>query len=82
MNEENKEVMPVIAAWDLKDLEARIKDKGLPQIEGLAKSVFEAVCDWAEHGVKNSESKIDDFALAVLPPFKSFVISKLEGISK
>ncbi len=80
MGEENQ--VAEIKAFDLEDLKQILKAKGLPDIENLAKHVFEGVCEWAEKGVKASPSNMDDFALAVLPPFKAFVIGKLDGISK
>ena len=74
--------MPEEKAFDLKDLEQILKAKGLPDVENLAKHVFEGICDWAEKGVKLTPGKVDDFALAVLPPFKAFVMSKLDGIAE
>lgn len=71
-----------VKAFDLTDLQEILKAKGMPDVENLAKHVFEGICEWAEKGVKATPSNIDDFALAVLPPFKAFVMSKLEGISK
>lgn len=73
---------PAPKAFDLKELEAKLKEKGLPEIEGLAKACAEAIFDWAEQGVKLSDSRIDDFVLAVLPPLKSWIMSKLDGISE
>lgn len=67
--------------FDLKDLESRLKEKGLPQVEGLAQAIVDGVFEWIQEGVQASESKIDDFALAVLPPFKSFIDKKIQGIS-
>lgn len=75
-------VAPESTPFDLKNLESRLISKGMPAVEGLAKDVFNEFCLWIEEGVKASPSKIDDFALAVLPPFRAFVLSKLEGISK
>jgi hypothetical protein len=31
--------------------------------------------------VQTSESKVDDFAMALLPPLRQFVLSKLDGIN-
>ncbi len=74
--------MPEQKPFDLKDLEEMLKAKGLPEVEDLAKKVFEGICEWTENGITASPSKVDDFALAVLPAFKSFIVSKLDGISK
>lgn len=80
MAEENNEVAS--SAFNLGSLESKLKEKGLPQIEGLAKACVEAVFEWVEESVKASESKVDDFAVAVLPPLKSFILGKIDGISK
>lgn len=67
--------------FDLKDLESMLKAKGMPALENGAHAVVEAVFEWIEKGVKLSDSKIDDFALAVLPPLKSFIDQKISEIS-
>lgn len=67
--------------FDLAHLTEMLKSKGLPHVEGLAKGSLEAVFNWIEFGVKESESKVDDFAMALLPPLKALIFSKLDGIS-
>jgi len=66
--------------FDLKALEAKLKEKGLPQVEGLARGVVEAVFEWSEESVKASPSKLDDLALVVIPPLKSLILSKVDEI--
>lgn len=68
-------------AFDLKDLEAKLKEKGLPQVEGLAKAAAEAVFEWIEEGVGLSPTKLDDLALVLLPSLKSMVMSKIDEIA-
>jgi hypothetical protein len=80
---ENNQVQPEEAkSFDLALLAEKLKAKGLPAIEGLAKASLEAVFEWIEESVQASPSKIDDFALAVLPPLKSLIMSKVDEISK
>lgn len=69
-------------AWDLKDLEAKLKESGMPHIEGMARSAVESVFAWIEESVKLSPSKIDDLALAVVGPIKSWVLAKVDQISQ
>lgn len=66
--------------FDLKELEKKLKEKGLPEVEGVAKGVVEAVFDWAEESVKASPSKLDDLALVVIPPLKSLILTQVDKI--
>jgi hypothetical protein len=66
--------------FDLKDLEARLKAAGLPEVEGCARAVVESVFGWAEDSIKATPSRIDDLALGVLSPLKSWVLSKVDAI--
>lgn len=81
MSETPKVVSAPQPSFDLGHLADLLKEQGLPHAEGLAKAALDAVFDWIEYGVKTSESKVDDFAMALLPPLKQFVFSKLETIS-
>lgn len=80
--EENQSPSVAPKAWDLKDLEERLKSRGLPVLEKGAKEFFSGLCEWIEFGIKSDDNKVNDLALAVLPPFRDFVNSKLDGISK
>lgn len=66
--------------FDVKDLVQKLEGMGLPLAEEAAKDLIEAVFAWSEESIKLSESKIDDLMLALLPPMKSFLISKLDKI--
>lgn len=67
--------------FDLKDLEGRLVKAGLPHIEGCAREVIEGVFTWLEDSVKASPSKIDDIALGVIGPLKSWILKKVDEIS-
>lgn len=82
-NETKPEVAAsVLKPFDTADLVARLKAAGVPILKDSGHAVVRAVFDWIEEGVKLSPSKIDDFALAVLPPLRQFVDSKLDELSK
>lgn len=74
--------MEASQAFDLKELEARLKKAGLPHVEGCARDVVETVFAWAEDSVKATPSKLDDLALGVMGPLKSWILGKVDGIDK
>lgn len=61
-------------AYDIKGLEAKLKAKGLPEVEQLAEKVYEATKEWYVESAALSEGKIDDMTV----PFIGFV----DGIVK
>lgn len=66
--------------FDPKDLVAKLKDKGLDIAEESAKLVVESVLDWVSESVVMTENKVDDFALAVIPAVKPFVMGQIDKI--
>jgi hypothetical protein len=68
--------------FDLKDLEAKLKEKGMPAVEGFAQAACDAVFEWLKESVELTPSKIDDLALVVIPPLKSYIDGKIAEISK
>ena len=69
-------------AFELNDLVEKLKAKGLPIAEDLAGEVVNAVFEWIEEEVVESENKYDDLALAILPAVKPFIfkyIDKIDG---
>lgn len=68
-------------AFDIKDLERRLKDAGLEQVEGLARAVVVATFEWAEASVKASASKYDDLVLGLTGPLRTFLLAKIDAIS-
>lgn len=69
-------------AFDLHDLESRLRERGLPQVEGLARTCAEVIFDWVGDGVRKTDSKLDDLLLAVIPSVRTFVLSKLDGLGR
>lgn len=64
-------------AYDVKELLEELKKKGIPLAEDAAENVVEAVFDWVEKSALASENKYDDFALALTPVLKKFVLEEL-----
>lgn len=69
-------------AYDLKVLEAKLKEKGLPEVEDLAEKVYSAVKEWVVESAPVSETKLDDFAPIAFPIIDKIVapaIDKIDG---
>lgn len=54
-------------AWDVKDLVARLKARGLDVAEEMAVVVVEEAMAWTHDSVVLSDTKMDDLALPFLP---------------
>ena len=67
-------------AFDVKDLAARLKARGLDLAEEAGKIVVEEVLNWTEESVKLSENKFDDAALLVLPMVKEAALKAVDKI--
>lgn len=67
-------------AFDLKALGEELKGAGLPIAEDAVQLVVEKVLLWVEKSVVLSENKYDDFALAIIPAIKPFVMKSLDKI--
>ena len=67
-------------AFDLNDLVVKLKANGLPVVEATAKVVVEQVLGWVQESVVLSPNKYDDFALAILPMVKPFVMAEIDKI--
>jgi len=68
-------------AYDIKALAEKLKAKGMPEVEGLAKAAVDSVFEWAQESAAMSPTPIDDMVASFLPAFKRLVDSKLEEIS-
>lgn len=68
-------------AWDVKDLEAKLKAAGMPHVEGMAKAAATSLFDWIEESVKATDGKVDDLALALSGPLRTWVLGKIDQIS-
>ena len=70
-------------SFDLKDLEQRLKDKGLTAVEGLAEVVANEVFAWAEASLAihpNALVKaIGTPAVAILKPLALNAVDKIDG---
>jgi len=66
--------------FDPKDLVLKLKDKGLDIAEDAAKLVAESVFDWVSESVVMTPNKVDDFALAVLPAVKPYVMAQIDKL--
>lgn len=68
--------------YELKALEERLKAAGLPEVEQLARKVYEAFTKWVRDSAVISETPLDDIGI----PFISYVdglvlpeIAKIDG---
>lgn len=72
-------------AFDLKDLEARLKAKGLVAVEGLAKIVTTEVFGWLNDSCVASSNvmvkAIGPAAVAILEPLALGAVDKIDGVS-
>jgi hypothetical protein len=69
--------------FDLKDLEARLKARGLTEVEGLAEIVAEEVFDWTEQSALIHPNilvkSVVPAAIAVAKPLAKGWIDKIDG---
>lgn len=69
--------------FDLKDLEARLKARGLTAVEGLAEIVAEEVFDWTEQSALIHPNilvkSVVPAAIAVAKPLAKGWIDKIDG---
>ncbi len=72
--------MKLEKAWDTKALVAELKPFGLTLGEQAAKQLLEVALEFVTQSVTLSESKVDDFCLAVIPLVKPMVMAQLEKI--
>ena len=70
-------------AFDLKDLEARLKAKGLTSVEGLAEVVAKEVFEWAEASCLIHENALVKAigvpAIQIVKPLAMGAIDKIDG---
>jgi hypothetical protein len=68
--------------YDLKDLAAKLKGRGLDIAEEGVKIMIEETFAWGEESAKLSKNPFDDMALLVLPQIKSKALEfadKIDG---
>jgi len=69
-------------AYDVSDLVARLKSKGLDVAEDAAKMATGEIFDWLVDSAKLSPSVLDDVAVVILPKLKEKVLEledKIDG---
>lgn len=70
-------------AFDLKNLEERLKAKGLTAVEGLAEIVSNEVFGWLGESCAKSDNMlvkaIGPAAIAVLEPLAKGLVDKIDG---
>jgi hypothetical protein len=78
---------PMLKPFDTAVLVAKLKGRGIEiKIEALDVAekagviLVDEVFAWTEQSVKLTQNPYDDFALAVLPPVKSFILAKVDEI--
>lgn len=67
-------------AYDIKDLAARLKDRGMDVAEDAAGHALEVVLDWFEASATKSENKYDDLVIAILPMLKEEALKQIDKI--
>jgi hypothetical protein len=67
-------------AYDVKDLAARLKGRGLDLAEEAAKIVIEETLVWIEESAKLSATPYDDMGLIVLPQLKKLALDAADKI--
>jgi hypothetical protein len=67
-------------AYDLKDLGAKLKSRGMDVAEEGVKIIIEESCDWFSESAKLSQNPYDDMALVVLPILKSKALEAADKI--
>ncbi len=72
--------MKLTKAWDVQALVAELKPFGLTLGEAAAKQILDVAFTFVEQSVVLSESKVDDFALAVIPLVKPLVLNFVDKI--
>ncbi len=64
-------------AYDLNDLEEKLKAAEIPIAKGAGKAAIDCVFAWASESASMSESKVDDVMASLLPSLKSWIEAKL-----
>lgn len=67
-------------AYDIKDLVAKLKGKGLDVAEDAAKEAVLSVFDWLEESATVSPTPYDNVLLIVYPEVKKMVLNTVDKI--
>ena len=68
-------------AWDLKDLLAKVKAKGVEPLKVTLKAANESLCDWTTESCALSENKIVKFLGAVPAVVKPIINDQIDKIA-
>lgn len=69
------------APFDTKDLVAKLKAKGLPIVEEMAKDVEQALVAWVEESVALTPNKLDDLTIPLLMAIQPYVEAQIAKIA-
>lgn len=67
-------------AYEAKKLVEKLKGKGLDIAEDAAKVVVEETLSWVVESAVESENKVDDLLVAIVPVIKPHIMNKLDKI--
>lgn len=67
-------------AYDIKNLVARLKTKGLDIAEDVAKVALVEVLDWISESAVVSSNNYDDLFIAVMPLLKTAMLEQIDKI--
>jgi hypothetical protein len=67
-------------AYDIKDLAAKLKARGLDIAEDAARIVVEEACDWIVESAALSENKVDDLAALGIPQVEKLALGLVDKI--
>lgn len=71
-------------AYDVADLMAKLKARGLDVAEEAAKVIIEESFNWLQESAPLSATPYDDMALIILPQLKAFALAqadKIDGVA-
>lgn len=73
-------MLPEKKAYDLKDLAAKCKEKGLDVAEEGAKVLVQSVFEWVKESAALSKTPYDDMVMVVMPQLEKMALSEVDKI--
>ena len=67
-------------AYSLRDLEDKLKAKGLPEVEDLAEKSYEAFKEWVRESALKSKTPYDDIGIPFISYVDAIVDPAIDGI--
>lgn len=74
--------MEMREAYNVKELGAKLKAKGLANAEDLAEDVIKEFLDWLKESAVKSKTPYDDILIAVIPQIEKFALEAADDIDK